>query len=161
MQRGKIEPETITEYHTSHSLLELLQSIVEGKETRPKREATAAAYHKANHLRVYVCGPYSHSTIDQRMKHVQTARECGIELFRMGHYPLIPHTMYEGLEHVEGLTWDMFMAADMQWLNACDAICLLPGWHNSKGACMEESQARALGLFVWEWHGAKVVPHGV
>ena len=43
------------------------------------------------------------------------------------------------------------LAADMAWICAeADAIALLPGWRNSKGATAEHATAVALGLTVIE-----------
>jgi hypothetical protein len=43
------------------------------------------------------------------------------------------------------------LGADLAWICAeADAIALLPGWENSKGATAEYATARALGLTVVE-----------
>ena len=44
------------------------------------------------------------------------------------------------------------LGADLAWIAAeADAVCVLPGWENSKGAQAEVALARALGLEVWAW----------
>jgi hypothetical protein len=43
------------------------------------------------------------------------------------------------------------LAVDLQWIcNHADAIALLPGWRESKGATAERAVAMALGLSVIE-----------
>lgn len=43
------------------------------------------------------------------------------------------------------------LAADLNWICAhADAVALLPGWENSKGAAAERATAIALGLRVFE-----------
>lgn len=46
--------------------------------------------------------------------------------------------------------WLECMRADIKRLVECDAICLLPGWSKSKGACIEHQLAVGLGLEVME-----------
>lgn len=40
---------------------------------------------------------------------------------------------------------------DLYWLASCDAICLLPGWYYSIGACNEYQLARSLGKEAYLW----------
>lgn len=43
------------------------------------------------------------------------------------------------------------LAADLEWIcRSADAVALLPGWENSKGAQAELATARAIGLVVVE-----------
>lgn len=43
------------------------------------------------------------------------------------------------------------LGADLTWIcETADAIALLPGWRNSKGAVAEHATALALGLTAWE-----------
>lgn len=44
------------------------------------------------------------------------------------------------------------LGEDLAWIaEHADAVCVLPGWENSKGACAEVALARALGLLVWAY----------
>lgn len=43
-----------------------------------------------------------------------------------------------------------YMKRDLTWVVGCDAICLLPGWEESKGANMELLVALMKGSEVWE-----------
>lgn len=53
------------------------------------------------------------------------------------------------LEH--GFDIRKVMAADLEWICAeADAIALLPGWQNSKGATAERATAIAIGIQVME-----------
>jgi hypothetical protein len=47
--------------------------------------------------------------------------------------------------------WDFYMRLAIKQLIECDEVCLLPGWQNSRGACIEEQLARDLGMKIWEW----------
>lgn len=44
--------------------------------------------------------------------------------------------------------WHDCMRADIQQLVTCQAVALLPGWRNSRGAILEHHIAQALGMHV-------------
>ena len=46
-------------------------------------------------------------------------------------------------------SWEACMRSDLAALVTCDAISLLPGWENSKGATLEHHVAQRLGLEVF------------
>jgi hypothetical protein len=45
--------------------------------------------------------------------------------------------------------WERYMRRDIPHLCKCDALALLPGWEQSKGARLERSIATALTMAVW------------
>lgn len=63
-----------------------------------------------------------------------------------GYEPVSPHRAPK-LE-----TWKDYMRYDIKLLMDCDAIAMLPGWVNSKGAKLEFEIAHALGLNIWGIH---------
>lgn len=46
----------------------------------------------------------------------------------------------------EPQAWDWYMRHALRMVTQADAICLLPGWQQSKGAQLEVTVAEALGL---------------
>ena len=48
----------------------------------------------------------------------------------------------------EAGTWELCLRADIRELCTCDAIALMPGWENSKGAQLELHVAHRLGMQV-------------
>lgn len=48
----------------------------------------------------------------------------------------------------EAGSWEMCLRADLRELCTCDAIALMPGWENSKGANLELHVAHRLGMQV-------------
>lgn len=48
----------------------------------------------------------------------------------------------------EAGTWELCLRADLRELCGCDAIALMPGWENSKGANLELHVAHRLGMRV-------------
>lgn len=47
------------------------------------------------------------------------------------------------------MSWEQCMRADIKALCDCDAIALMPGWENSKGAHLELHIAHRIGLRVY------------
>jgi hypothetical protein len=58
------------------------------------------------------------------------------------------HEVLNPADHglIDGFVWLDYMRLDIAQLITCDAIQLLPGWENSKGATLEHHIAQALGL---------------
>lgn len=55
-------------------------------------------------------------------------------------------------------TWNYYMRRDLPHVLAVDAICVLDGWRNSKGACLEVHVAEALGLPIYTLKDGNLVP---
>ena len=56
-------------------------------------------------------------------------------------------TTAEGCEDTSK-PWDWYMRRAIRMLLECDAVAVLPGWHESRGARLEVSIALALGMRV-------------
>ncbi len=96
-------------------------------------------------MRVYIAGPMS-GLEDDNFPSFHAAekmlRQLGFDVFN----PAI-----EDEPKDETLAW--YLARDLPELCRCDAIALLPGWRESKGARAEHAVAQALGLLQLE------IPH--
>ena len=101
-------------------------------------------------MKIYVAGPYSADTEEEIEANVQRAIDAGIDLFRKGHTPFIPHLSHwvelRAQERDIEMAWSDYMAWDMVWLQSCDGLLhLFP----SRGANLERETARRLGLKIW------------
>ena len=47
-----------------------------------------------------------------------------------------------------GTPWLECMRIDIAALIHCDAICMLPGWEKSRGACLENAIAKGLNMLL-------------
>lgn len=65
------------------------------------------------------------------------------DLLDVGHEPVNP-ARAEGREGCE--TWLDFMRAALRDIADADAVALLPGWQNSRGAALEQRLGVELGL---------------
>lgn len=101
-------------------------------------------------LRIYIAGPYSGSNSEQIDRNVFNAIDAGIEMFRRGHYPYVPHLTHliksRAEETGNRLSWKDFIRWDMPWLEMCDAILYLG---RSIGADLELQEAKRLGKLIF------------
>ena len=54
-----------------------------------------------------------------------------------------------GVSDVSGLGWDYYMKEGIRKLMDCDAIYMLKGWNNSRGAWIEWKLAYDLGMTIY------------
>jgi hypothetical protein len=101
--------------------------------------------------KIYISGPITGMPNLNREAFEQEAER----IRTMGNTPINPHLFCKGIE--ESYPWDT-MTEDQQWrayMVQCirvmhcweiDAIHLLPGWENSRGAVIEEMIAEAMNI---------------
>lgn len=58
---------------------------------------------------------------------------------------LVPHDFFEGVD-TEGWTWQQYMRTCVRELATADAIFLMKGWNQSRGALLEAHIAEQIGL---------------
>ena len=101
-------------------------------------------------MRIYVAGPYTGSTREAVEANVNRAIDAGIEIFRRGHQPYVPHLTdlvdRRARETGKEMSWSDFMAWDSPWLERCDALLHLA---ESRGANLELEEARRLGKTIF------------
>ena len=102
---------------------------------------------------IYVAGPYAAPDSAGEFDNIMRARAKGQELIHAGYAVIIPH-LNSMFMHV---TREQIMPVDLEIINRCDAIYLLKGWKQSKGAVREWKRALALGLELYI-EGAKEPP---
>ncbi len=101
-------------------------------------------------MKIYIAGPYSADTWQQKELNAVKAVKAGLSLFKKGHYPFIPHLFHwaddcaikNGIE----ITWQEWMEWDIEWLVECDALLFLG---SSPGADIELKAAQELGLKIY------------
>ncbi len=55
-------------------------------------------------------------------------------------------------------TWAWYMRRDLKHVLEADALCVLPGWQNSRGASLEVHVANSLGLPIYVFQDGKLIP---
>jgi nucleoside 2-deoxyribosyltransferase len=99
---------------------------------------------------VYVAGPITAPTPEEVAGNVEVARRAAKEIWRMGAYALVPHLNSPmGLFDGEVTNEEIYLA-DLEMLERCDAVFLLPNWENSRGANYERAWAEYHTMPIFE-----------
>lgn len=97
--------------------------------------------------RIYVAGKYNDTDVIRVLANMRLGIRTCIEVFKRGFAPFCPWLdylfslmLYPG----EALTVEDYYEYSMAWLDASDAILMLPNWKDSKGAIAELRRAEQL-----------------
>ena len=97
-------------------------------------------------MRIYLAGPIT-GVEGYRGRFAVARRQCETK----GHRVMDPSVLPEGFD------WQDYMPICLAMLQCCEAICLLPGWEQSRGAQKELRMALYWGKTVYR--GTKEVPN--
>ncbi len=101
---------------------------------------------------LYISGRYSAATLAERQENIAKARACAGELWTRGHAVICPHLNTANFEDdFPAIDYDAYIAGDLLLVERCDAVVMLPGWEQSKGAKIERTHAEKEGIPVYEW----------
>lgn len=95
--------------------------------------------------KIYVAGPMT----GYENFNYQAFDDAATRLRALGYSVLSPSEI-EGDEGAGSRTWDWYMRRALTMLLQCDAVAVLPGWQESKGAVIETELAKKLGMQVEE-----------
>lgn len=95
--------------------------------------------------KIYICGPID--TAGQKEKNIETfiQTEAWLDWYYRGKVNVVNPTK----SGTEGLSYIQFIKNDIRQLLECEAIVLLPGWPQSKGARGELNIAMYLNMRVF------------
>ena len=111
-------------------------------------------------LVVYIAGPYRAPTREGVLANIEQARQAFGELLRRGYAAICPHTMTAlGEEHWPDLSPEVYLVADLELLDRCDLLLVLPGWETSEGTKGEIARARELNIPIY-WSLEELKPRG-
>ncbi len=94
-------------------------------------------------MRIMISGPISNMPENNYPAFDEAAKR----LESQGHIPVSPADM--GRAMGSGHPWEAYMRGSIQLLLTCEAIAMLPGWVQSRGARLERHIARELGMAVY------------
>ena len=108
------------------------------------------------HQKVYISGPMTSSDSEEQARNVQAFHDCATLLRASGCRPVNPANawpckfprLYRAVERVLGdeRAYRTILLYDLWLLSRSDNICMIDGWHVSRGAKIEEGFAFRLGI---------------
>jgi len=102
--------------------------------------------------RVYVAGPMSNKNCIGYLGNVRRGVRASTELLLAGYAPFSPFLDYQfflSLKEDEEITLEEIQAYSIAWLEASDAVLVLPNSENSIGVGHEVKRAHELGIPVY------------
>ena len=101
---------------------------------------------------IYTAGPYSASAgVGTVQENIQRATDISAQLWDMGYAVICPHMNSANLETITSLSNKDFVDRDLEMVQVCDGIVMMPYWEQSLGAVRELQHARDNDLEVWFW----------
>lgn len=103
--------------------------------------------------RVYIAGSYSADNVITVLDNMRLGMRKSTEVLLAGYAPFCPWLDYHFqlmLRDEEKLSVSNYYAYSMAWLEASDAVLVLPNSENSKGTQAELIRARELGIPIVE-----------
>lgn len=103
--------------------------------------------------RIYVAGAYSANNVIGVLDNMRKGMRLSTEVMLAGFAPFCPWLDYHfqlQLREGETLSVEHYYAYSFAWLEASDAVLLVPGWGNSKGTLAEIERAKELHIPVFE-----------
>ena len=98
-------------------------------------------------IKVYIASPYTAETAAERLTNVKRSLEASDELIRVGFVPYAP-LLSHYQDEIYPQSYGTWLALGLEWLDVCDCVLRLPG--ESRGADVEVSQAKSLGIMVFD-----------
>jgi len=93
---------------------------------------------------VYIAGPFRGASSWKIETNVRAAEAVALEIFRMGHVPICPHT---GSRFFFGeLDEQVVLEGCLELLRRADLVIFLPGWEASEGTRIERVEAIKSGI---------------
>lgn len=93
-------------------------------------------------MKVYISGKITGTNMPETLIRFEKAEQGFLELGYKAVNPMkLPHYQHDG-------KWENCMRLDIKHLMDCNAIYMLQGWHESKGATLEYSLALQLGMLI-------------
>jgi nucleoside 2-deoxyribosyltransferase len=93
---------------------------------------------------VYLAGPFRASNQWEQEANIRRVEALALDVWTMGAVALAPHL---NTRYFQGaLPDDVWLYGDLELLNRCDAVLMVEGWGQSRGATTEHEFAKSHGI---------------
>jgi hypothetical protein len=107
---------------------------------------------------LYVAGPFRGVSQWDQEQNTRRAEEVSLELWRMGAAVVCPHC---NTRFFQGAAPDeVWLQGDLEILDRCDAVVLVPNWERSTGTKAEVAHADLHNIPVFQWDRDKALIQG-
>lgn len=134
-------------YRTTHQAGDTAHAGGSAKPTAPVYRVWGMEFHATDmRPRIYVSGPISKG---DREHNIERGIKAGLQLFRMGFAPFIPHLSHFAMpKAVHGTkAYEQWLEVDFSYISTCAAVLRLQGV--SEGADREVAFARSLKIPIY------------
>lgn len=115
-------------------------------------------------MKIYIAGPmtgYDQWNFPAFFEAEETLLKLGYQVINPAHNDgpdLFSALESAGVPERPNHSWAWYMRRDLPHVMEADALCVLPGWRESRGASLEVHVARALGLPILVIKDGKLIP---
>jgi len=102
--------------------------------------------------RIYIAGSYSADNVLDVLNNIRKGIRAGTEVLLAGYSPFIPwldYNVFLQLREEEQISVDCIRQHSMVWLEASDAVLVLPYYQTSSGTLAEINRAKELKIPVF------------
>lgn len=96
---------------------------------------------------IYIAGPHTGKDKAETLSNIAKARCVAHDCWAAGYATICPHM---NTAEFDDISKSIFYAGDLEILEKCDAVVLLPHWKTSMGARMEVQHAIKHGIRIYE-----------
>ncbi len=114
---------------------------------------------------MYIAGAYTGKSPEEVRLNIEAARKVAQIAVRRGWFPVIPHANTAGFETLcPDVPYEFWIEGTKELLRRCDAMAMVSGWEDSKGATGEVDEAVDLHIPIYyetrriPWIGRSLVP---
>jgi hypothetical protein len=95
--------------------------------------------------RIYIAGAYSSPSVIGVLDNMRNGMRAAYDVIKAGYAPFVPWFDYH-FALIGEMRLEEYYAYSMAWLEASDAVLVVPGWENSKGTIAEMEHARSMRI---------------